>query len=154
MKYLTYFNSMIYMRLFSNNKSLLTEKEFDLGVISGKIILLLDGLDEIISLFRDNFNLEKFIHSLELLHNQLGKSKIIITSRINILNNNPFLSTNENLSLVFLRGFEEDIWVKYIDNRFKRYESSNELIKKVKKHLAVITEVVNDNKVVLPEPVK
>ena len=65
----------IYMRVISNDKSLLHEKEFELGVLSGKFIIIIDGLDEIISLFRENFNLSKFIDSLNFLNQQLGKSK-------------------------------------------------------------------------------
>jgi len=62
----------IYMRLASNTKSVLSERQFDLGVLSGRIIVIIDGLDEFVSLFQENFNLLKFLESLIVLNQQMG----------------------------------------------------------------------------------
>lgn len=135
----------IYMRVASNTKSLLNEKQFDLGVLSGKIIVIIDGLDEIISLFQENFNLINFLESLMSLNQQMGNSKIIITSRLNILQNNIFIKEKDYIELVYLHGFEEKIWKQYLRNRFSRYSDSQNYIDKVEIFLGDLVKKEKDN---------
>lgn len=125
----------IYMRLASSTKSVLNEKQFDLGVLSGRIILIIDGLDEILSLFQDNFDLTKFLDSLMLLNQQMGNSKVIITSRLNVLTNYPSIGERDDVEITYLKGFEEDIWKKYLEQRFHSKLDSRQLIFNVEKVL-------------------
>jgi hypothetical protein len=140
----------IYTKMIFEHKSLLTQKQFELGVLTGKIIVIIDGLDEIVSLFHSNFNIKEFINSLTTLNKQLGKTKVIFTSRINILQNNKFLEFDNNIDLIYLKGFEEDIWKRYIDKRFSKYPNSNIYKKKVLKHLDSIFKTSKNSEVILP----
>lgn len=137
----------IYTRLVSNTKSLLNEKQFDLGVLSGRIILIIDGLDELLSLFQESFDLAKFLDSLLQLNSHMGYSKIIITSRLNVLNNNLHISNDENIEIAYLKGFEEDIWKKYLKRRFSEKLESKELVSKTKQILNNIQNKNKDNNV-------
>lgn len=141
----------IYIKMISDQKSLLTQKQFELGVLTGRIVVLIDGLDEIISLFRSNFNLDEFIESLIELNKQLGEVKIIITSRLNIFQNNVGLHNNNEIDLIFLQGFEEDIWKQYVEKRFAKYSNTNMYLKKVEKYLSSVLEPSQSKrKVILP----
>lgn len=119
----------IYEKILITNKSLLTQKQFELGIISGKIIVIIDGLDEIITLFHENFNVKEFLNSLYELNMQLGKTKIMITSRLNILENYAYLKENDETEIFYLKGFEEDIWNKYIEKRFSKYPNTDVYLK-------------------------
>ena len=141
----------IYEKMIIKNKSLLTQKQFELGIISGKIVIIIDGLDEIITLFKENFNLKEFINSLEVLNNQLGKAKVIITSRVNILENNNYLKTIQDIKILYLKGFEEDIWNKYINKRFSKYRNTDAYVKKINKHISWLLEISKEKeKIILP----
>ncbi len=141
----------IYSKMISNNKSLLTQKQFELGILTGKIVVIIDGLDEIVSLFHANFKLREFINSLTELNLQLGKTKIIITSRINILQNNGYLKNNIDIDIIYLKGFEEDIWKNYIKKRFSSFQNMNQYIKKIEKYLSsLLTNSNEKEKIILP----
>jgi hypothetical protein len=141
----------IYLKFISENKSALSQKQFELGVLTGRIIVVIDGLDEIISLFHENFHLEKFVKSLDELNTQLGKTKVIITSRLNILHNNSYLVQNDDVDIVYLQGFEEDIWKKYVISRFGKYQNTEVYLRKIEKYLNEVLETnKNGEKVVLP----
>ena len=141
----------IYEKILSANKSLLTQKQFELGIISGKIIVIIDGLDEIITLFHENFNVKEFLNSLYELNMQLGKTKIMITSRLNILENHAYLKENEETEIFYLKGFEEDIWNKYIEKRFLKYVNSDLYLKKINKYITSLLNISNDSeKILLP----
>ncbi|HBT5339632.1 TPA: hypothetical protein MB971_005578, partial [Klebsiella pneumoniae] len=54
---------------------------FELALLTGKIIVIIDGMDEFISLFHQKFNLESFFSSVVSLNKEIAQSKILITSR-------------------------------------------------------------------------
>ncbi len=141
----------IYEKIIIKNKSLLTQKQFELGIISGKIVVIIDGLDEIITLFHENFNLKEFINSLKELNNQLGKTKVIITSRLNILEDNIYLKTSDDIEILYLKGFEEDIWNRYIKKRFSKYTNTEIYVNKINKYITSLLDVSKEKeKIILP----
>ena len=59
---------------------------FEAALITGRLILVIDGMDEIISLFPEGFNLDLFLKSIEELNQQLALCKIVLTSRNDVFN--------------------------------------------------------------------
>jgi len=51
---------------------------FDLAVLCGNIIVIIDGLDELASLLQERFELDRFLKSIETLHDELGSSQFLL----------------------------------------------------------------------------
>lgn len=105
-------------------------KTFELSLVSGRIIILIDGLDELVSIFGENFNIENFLKSIANLHNELGASRFVLTTR-----QNPII-TDELLELLQfnkfeLLGFKIENCENYLKQRFEKYEKSKSIITKI-----------------------
>lgn len=77
-----------YEALFNHDDSTedkLTEEVFRLNLDAGNIILVIDGLDEVISKI-PNFNVDIFLKSISVKSNELGGGKVIITCRTHFWN--------------------------------------------------------------------
>ena len=99
----------------------LDKNTFNIGLANGNIIIILDGLDEIISLYQEKFKLDLFINSLIKLNEDFGKCKILISSRQNYWKNNPLLDDSSIISLM-LNGFDEGHIKRYIKKRYSLLE--------------------------------
>lgn len=97
---------------------ILDRKKFDISLCSGNIVIIVDGLDEFPSIFGDKFDTETLLSSISDSHSQLGKSRILITSR-----DTKFVETekfdNLHIKKYDLLGFNESDCKKYIRKRFK-----------------------------------
>lgn len=58
---------------YLNHVNVFDRNTFLLSILSGKIIIVVDGLDELSSIFGDKFDLVTFLKSLTKLHDELGK---------------------------------------------------------------------------------
>lgn len=110
------------------NPNTLDQKTFNLSLISGNIIIIIDGLDEICSMFKENFDFIAFIDSINEMYRQLENARIIMTTR-----NYDFLEnfeSDKNIIKQFeLLGFKIDNCEKFLRKRFK---SNLEIEAKVK----------------------
>ncbi|MBN6379142.1 hypothetical protein JZM21_32385, partial [Escherichia coli] len=57
---------------YLNHVNVFDRNTFLLSILSGKIIIVVDGLDELSSIFGDKFDLVTFLKSLTKLHDELG----------------------------------------------------------------------------------
>lgn len=103
---------------------------FELSLVSGKIIILIDGLDELVSIFGENFNIENFLHSIANLHNELGASRFILTTRQNPIISDELLE-NLQFNKFELLGFKIENCEKYLNQRFEKYQNSENIISKI-----------------------
>ena len=103
---------------------------FEVALITGRLVLVIDGMDEIISLFPEGLNLELFLESIEQLNRQLASCKIIITSRNDVFPA-ELMEKYDNLDKYRLLGFDEDACEKYLTRRFKDLEHKDKLKNKV-----------------------
>lgn len=101
----------------------LTEKLFRLSIDNGSFIIVLDGLDEIISRMKENFQLDYFLHKIyeDYCFNS-AKTKIIITCRDSIWDES--LSQSEqiqelNIRNIQLQPFSEEQAKKFFESCFK-----------------------------------
>ena len=101
---------------------------FDLAVLCGNIVVIIDGLDELVSLLQERFELDRFLASIQMLHNELGSSNVLITTR-----DGPLLDESrlEELGMVryYLLGFDEANCARYAQRRFRNTSSQAELSK-------------------------
>ncbi len=121
---------------------------FEVALITGRLVLVIDGMDEIISLFPERFNLDLFLDSIEDLNKQLASCKIVITSRNDVFDLS-LMKKYENLNKYYLFGFDESACNQYLRRRFKSFEHSEVMIKKVIRNIKPLIES-DENERVLP----
>jgi hypothetical protein len=92
--------------------------DFEVQVFSGNLVIVLDGLDELVALFRDRFDIHSFLLSVQELSAQLGDSHIVMTSRGNVFRDASV--SLQNLGLYALRGFGIAECTTYFNKRFRR----------------------------------
>jgi hypothetical protein len=121
---------------------------FELSLLSGNLVVIVDGIDELLSIFTENFNLEAFFDSIIEINNQLGNSKIILTSRNDIFAGES-LKEKEEIKKLNLLGFDEITCHKYLKKRFKKHPDLNVYCDSVMSHVKqILTSEENDH--VLP----
>lgn len=107
----------------------LDRSNFEVAVITGRIFLVIDGLDEIISLFPETFDLSAFMGSLVQLNDQLAENRVIITTRDSVFEHLDE-SIMERFEQYYLRGFDADICERYFKKRFKSLDEAEKLERK------------------------
>ena len=110
---------------------------FDLAVVCGNLTIIIDGLDELSSLFQDKFDVGAFLESLKQLHDQLGSSNILLTTRNNVVAEDAGL---EALSIARyeLLGFDTESCQSYVTRRLHVYSGASALIQKVMTQIAKV----------------
>lgn len=111
-----------------NSYPKISKNEFEVRVFSGNLVVVIDGLDELYSVFQDRFKKEAFLDSIQSLNDQLGESSIILTSRGNIFS--EAVRNIENLQVYYLRGFDRLECSHYFKKRFVKQENGGQIIKK------------------------
>lgn len=104
----------LYCILQNNNETNLTEKHLALNISSGNILIIIDGLDEIESKLKDQFNLNDFIKSVIDLNDTYQNCSVLITSR----NNNLEEFNREDINIYQLKGFNKELTTKYLERRY------------------------------------
>ncbi|MCK9608008.1 MAG: TIR domain-containing protein [Methylomonas sp.] len=110
---------------------------FDLAVVCGNLTVIIDGLDELSSLFQERFDVAAFLESLKQLHDQLGSSNILLTSRNSLVD---YGSALEALAIerYELLGFDSESCKRYVTRRLQGYEASPTLIQKAMNQIAKV----------------
>lgn len=124
----------IYAKLQGHGR-LFDRSTFDLAVVCGNLIVIIDGLDELASLFQEGFDLQTFLESIKQLHDQLGSSNVLLTTRNNLIADYAALET-VGIETCELLGFDTESCKKYVDRRFAPYSNSSTLAEKVMAQIA------------------
>ncbi len=118
-----------YEALFNQEDSTdskLTEELFNLNIDAGNIVVVIDGLDEVISKI-PNFNVDLFLRSIVDSSNELGGGKVIITCRTHFWNKTHY--SNHEFKIIELMPFDKnqtlDFFEKSFDSRRKRKKALN-----------------------------
>lgn len=112
--------------------NLFDKKTFDLSIVSGNIAIIIDGLDELTSIFKENFNLRSFLTSISSHHTELGYGRVLLTTRDSSLINRDELESLSFKSYELL-GFKEENCTKYLKKRFDAYDDSDAICTKILK---------------------
>lgn len=121
---------------------------FDLAVVCGNLTVIIDGLDELSSLFQERFDVVAFLESLKLLHDQLGSSNILLTSRNSLVVEGPELDALA-IERYDLLGFDSESCKRYVTRRLQGYEASPALIQKVMSQIAKV-QIRDDGDRIIP----
>lgn len=124
----------IYARLQGHSR-LFERSTFDLAVVCGNLTIIIDGLDELVSLFQDRFDVQAFLESLKQLHDQLGSSNILLTTRNNLIAEDAGLEA-VGVEKCELLGFDTDSCRKYVGKRLAPYPDASMLVDKVMTQIA------------------
>lgn len=103
---------------------------FELAVITGNIILIIDGLDELATVLQERFDLNKFLGSIVALSSSLSSSHILITTRDSLLIDAD-ASIEFGIAQYELLGFNSSDWTKYARRRFSGHPNSIEIVGKL-----------------------
>lgn len=107
---------------------------FELAFLSGNLVVVIDGLDEFVSLFPDTFNLDLFLASLAQFHNELGSSSVLLTTR------NSQLVEHARLEELLIErydllGFDSSTCEAYLRRRFKKYSDGQAIATRVQQQI-------------------
>ncbi|EII3284853.1 NACHT domain-containing protein [Vibrio alginolyticus] len=106
--------------------NILDRKKFELALLSGSLTIIIDGLDEFPSILGEKFDTRRFLESISSIHSELGKSRILITSRENNLLGDDEIE-HLNINKFELLGFQEKDCIRYVRKRFKETYNLDEL---------------------------
>lgn len=109
---------------YLGHQNIFDKKTFELSILTGKIVIIIDGLDEFSSIFPDKFNIYNFFKSIHEINKQLGSSRFIITSRENVVFTDDILSEFE-INKLDLLGFKLDNCTEYLNQRFSKYDKTS-----------------------------
>jgi hypothetical protein len=129
------------------HSKLFDRSTFDLAVVCGNLTVIIDGLDELSSLFQDKFDIDAFLESLKQLHDQLGSSNVLLTTRNNVVAVDAGL---EELSIAKyeLLGFDANSCNQYVSKRLQGYSESSSLVQKVMRQIAKVRLQDHDGRIV------
>jgi len=114
----------------------LYDKEtFELAVIAGNIILIIDGLDELATVLQERFDLNKFLASIITLSSSLSTSQILITTRDSLLIDSD-TSIELGIAHYELLGFNSEDWTSYAKRRFAKHPNNEEIVKRLNSTLS------------------
>ena len=119
---------------------------FEVALLTGKIILIIDGLDELISLFPDGFDIDSFLTSIDDLNKELASCKVILTSRNDVISDDT-VEKFPNINKYKLLGFDTNSCEKYLRKRFKKFDNHERMIKKVLNNIEPLISKDEDERI-------
>jgi len=129
--------------------SFMNKRIFDLSLLCGNIVVVIDGLDEIIGFFQEKFNVNAFFKSLVCLNQELGRSNIIITSREYYWRNNQLFEKYKNdIDEIYLLGFDDHTLEDYFKKRFYTHPKKEECKSLAKKYIS--SSLLSDEGTMVP----
>ena len=138
----------IYSKVLREDSIIYDRTTFEVALLTGRLVLVIDGMDEIISLFPEGFNLNGFLESIDKLNNELACCRVVITSRNDVFDSN-YIESYETLTKYNLYGFDIEACNKYLERRFRSYSSPDLMRKKVIANIEPLISA-DENKRVLP----
>src|SRR5690606_34999258 len=101
--------------------------QFELCVLCGRVVVIVDGLDEFASILQERFSVADFLTSIRESHRQMGRGQVILTSR-NMAFVDDIALDDVAVRSHELLGFDEASRAKYIRKRFSKYSKADDII--------------------------
>lgn len=130
-------------------KSVYDRNQFELCLLCGRIVVIVDGLDEFASILQERFSVVDFLSSIQESHQQMGRSQVLLTSR-NMAFMNDVALEEVGLQSHELLGFDENSRAKYIRKRFIKYDRVEELTELFDKYIEQLEQFGDQHKRVVP----
>ena len=131
---------------YQDHGKLFERTTFDLAVVCGNLTVIIDGLDELSSLFQERFDVAAFLESIKQLHDQLGSSSIVLTTRNNVVEEADL----ETLSIkrYELLGFDIESCKRYVTRRLQGYTAGAIMVRKVMDQIADLRIRDNEGRII------
>lgn len=130
----------LYSYLYKSDSEYIDLNALSLNISSGNIVIIIDGLDEIISKLKERFILNDFINSAIKLNDTYLNCTILIASREIAYKT---LQTN-SVEIMRLHGFDEELIEQYLKKAFREKNNPAKLVAKAKDQ---IKDICGDNSV-------
>lgn len=104
------------------NQEKLTEELFNLNLDAGTILIIIDGLDEVISKI-PNFDISEFLKSIKRSTTELGGGKVILTCRTYFWDKSEF--EDEEFSIIELEPFNKEQAKEFFQKSFGQDNTRN-----------------------------
>lgn len=115
---------------YLNQENILDRDVFELSILSGNLIIVIDGLDELPSIFKQKFSVKRLLESIRELELELGYGRILITSRPNVIPSDDEFQSGD-ISIFDLLGFDEIHCKRYLAKRFRNHKHAESVTKKI-----------------------
>lgn len=133
----------------NNLEEVYDRNQFELCLLCGRLVIIIDGLDEFASILQERFSLTDFLISIHESHQQMGRSQVILTSR-NMAFTEDIALDDVGIQAHELLGFDEASRAKYIRKRFKQYSKTDELIGLFNRYIEQLEQFGDHHKRIVP----
>lgn len=132
---------------YQGHGELFDRSTFDLAVLCGNLIVIIDGLDELSSLFQEQFDVAAFLESIKELHDQLGSSNVLLTTRNNVVAEDAGLAALA-IKRYELLGFDTASCKRYVTRRLQGYVTGPALVDRVMAQVAKLRIHDDDGRII------
>jgi hypothetical protein len=122
---------------------------FDLLLISGSLLILIDGIDELLSMMSSNFELVPFVESIKALNAELGQTRVFLAGREDTVGTTVSSLRKHGVPIYNLKGFTSDEVERYVRKRFfkKSSDERQAIVDRVQETLKAVSNAMGDDTV-------
>lgn len=122
---------------------------FDLLLISGTLLILIDGIDELLSMMSSSFELVPFVESIRALNAELGQTRVLLAGREDTVGTTVSSLRRHGVPIYSLKGFTSDEVAQYVKKRFfKRSQDDRQaIVTRIQETLKSISMAMEDEAV-------
>ncbi|MFB9127592.1 TIR domain-containing protein [Paraburkholderia dipogonis] len=122
---------------------------FDLLLISGSLLILIDGIDELLSMMSSSFELLPFVESIKALNAELGQTRVFLAGREDTVGTTVSSLRKHGVPIYNLKGFSSPEVEKYVRKRFfkKSQGERQAIVDRVQETLTAVSKAMDDDTV-------
>ncbi|MFJ2684430.1 TIR domain-containing protein [Pseudomonas sp. NPDC087342] len=122
---------------------------FDLLLISGSLLILIDGIDELLSMMSSSFELVPFVESIKALNAELGQTRVFLAGREDTVGTTVASLRRHGVPIYNLKGFTSDEVAQYVQKRFYRRqkEERQAIVIRIQETLRAVSTAMDDETV-------
>lgn len=122
---------------------------FDLLLISGSLFILIDGIDELLSMMSSSFELVPFVESIKALNAELGQTRVFLAGREDTVGTTVASLRRHGVPIYNLKGFTSNEVDQYVKKRFikRRQEERQAIVTRVQENLRAVSAAMGDETV-------
>jgi len=122
---------------------------FDLLLISGSLLILIDGIDELLSMMSSSFELVPFVESIQALNAELGQTRVFLAGREDTVGTTVASLRRHGVPIYNLKGFTSDEVAQYVKKRFGKRSSEERqgIVDRIQETLLSVSAAMDDETV-------
>lgn len=122
---------------------------FDLLLISGSLLILIDGIDELLSMMSSSFELVPFVESIKALNAELGQTRVVLAGREDTVGTTVSSLRRHGVPIYNLKGFTSAEVAQYVKKRFfkRSQEERQTIVTRIQETLKSISTAMEDEAV-------